>query len=80
LSSAFEDVEQIAQQCKFHDCSHHHELGCAIKVALLNGSLDGGRFYNYQKTLRELAPFISKGTRRTLDKEKGRNMRNFVVR
>ncbi|MFC4617741.1 ribosome small subunit-dependent GTPase A [Camelliibacillus cellulosilyticus] len=55
LSSSFEDIERLADQCRFRDCTHGNEPGCRVKQALSSGELDVGRFRNYLKLQRELA-------------------------
>lgn len=58
LSKAFDDIEELAARCRFNDCSHGNEPGCAVNEALESGELDGKRFQNYlklQKELRRLA-------------------------
>lgn len=52
---AFSDIEALAASCRFRDCKHGAELGCAVKQALRNGSLDERRYASYKKTGRELA-------------------------
>ena len=54
LVNLFEDIEQLALACRFADCAHDTEPGCAIKTALADGSLDSGRFQSYLKLQREL--------------------------
>lgn len=54
LSGAFIDIEEIAKNCRFADCSHEGEPGCAVAKALEEGSLDQDRFENYLKMKREL--------------------------
>ena len=54
LDTTFGDIEELAGQCRFSDCSHKREPGCAIKRALADGSLDGARWASYQKLQREL--------------------------
>lgn len=54
LDETFADVEQLAQQCRFRDCQHDSEPGCAVRQALDNGSLSSLRLLNYQKLHREL--------------------------
>jgi len=49
LSQTFEDIETLSTHCKFRDCTHTSEPGCAILKALQDGSLDKRRFENYQK-------------------------------
>jgi len=54
ISKTFEDVEEIVARCKFHDCSHENEPGCAIKDAINSGILSEKRFESYQKLQREV--------------------------
>lgn len=54
LSHAFEDVETIAARCRFRDCGHEAEPGCAVREALETGGLDPGRFRSYRKLQREV--------------------------
>ncbi len=55
LATAFEDIDALAQQCRFHDCGHTNEPGCAITAALEAGTLDAGRWSSYGKLQREAA-------------------------
>lgn len=54
LSKTFEDVEEIAARCRFGDCSHGSEPGCAIRAAIESGVLSEERFASYQKLQREV--------------------------
>lgn len=49
IADLFEEVEQLARQCKFNDCSHQSELGCAVIAAVGSGLLDPRRLASYQK-------------------------------
>lgn len=49
LEKAFEDIEQLASSCKFRDCNHRGEPGCAVESAILGGQLEGSRLENYRK-------------------------------
>ncbi len=51
---AFEDIATLAQSCKFRDCAHHGEPGCAIAAAINHGLLQPERLENYRKLLAEL--------------------------
>jgi ribosome biogenesis GTPase len=51
----FADIEALAQQCRFGDCSHQSEPGCAVRAALEDGRLDPERWQNYLKLRDELA-------------------------
>jgi ribosome biogenesis GTPase len=53
LSNAFDDVERAAAGCRFGDCRHQSEPGCAIRAAIASGDLDRARFNAYEKLQRE---------------------------
>jgi len=55
LATAFEDIERLAQHCRFRDCGHDSEPGCAIRGALDEGRLDAKRWAHFQKLSGELA-------------------------
>jgi ribosome biogenesis GTPase len=55
VSLTFSDVEELATACRFSDCRHSSEPGCAIQAALANGSLDASRWGSFMKLQRELA-------------------------
>lgn len=54
LFQAFDDLGELANQCKFRDCSHVNEPGCAVKAAIESGDLDEARLISYRKLQREL--------------------------
>ena len=56
----FADIEQLAEQCRFRDCRHETEQGCAVQIALSEGRLEPLRFSNYRKTEKELAHLARK--------------------
>jgi ribosome biogenesis GTPase / thiamine phosphate phosphatase len=55
VTESFSDVEEAAQACKFRDCQHNDEPGCAVRAAIEEGTLDESRFISYKKLLKELA-------------------------
>lgn len=55
LPKAFEDIQALAASCKYADCSHTAEPGCAVKKAVETGSLSEERLGNYLKLQRETA-------------------------
>ena len=55
LSTVFEDIEALAATCRFRDCSHTTEPGCAVRAALEAGELDAERWAHFQKLEQELA-------------------------
>jgi ribosome biogenesis GTPase len=53
VSTAFDDVEAAAAACRFSDCQHRSEPGCAVRAALRDGTLEVARLDAYQKLQRE---------------------------
>jgi ribosome biogenesis GTPase len=53
-------VEEIAQGCRFRDCAHDREPGCAVQAALADGTLDAERWKSFQKLQKELAHAVRK--------------------
>jgi ribosome biogenesis GTPase len=51
----FGDIDALAGDCRFSNCRHEREPGCAIRVALKDGALDEGRWRSYVKLQKELA-------------------------
>jgi len=54
MQAAFADVDALAAQCRFADCAHREEPGCAVRAALAGGTLDVERFESWGKLQREL--------------------------
>jgi ribosome biogenesis GTPase len=54
LSEGFGDVEELASRCRFGDCQHRREPGCAVRRAVERGTLEPGRLESYHKLKREL--------------------------
>jgi len=55
LSHSFADVEDIAADCRFSDCTHHTEPGCAVQEAVAQGTLPAERLDSWRRLHRELA-------------------------
>ncbi len=53
VEETFADIEGWAANCRFRDCQHGDEPGCAMQAAIASGALDPQRFYHYQKLQRE---------------------------
>jgi ribosome biogenesis GTPase / thiamine phosphate phosphatase len=70
LGSLFDDVEQIAQSCRFSDCEHRSEPGCAIKAAIDTGELDAARLESYRKLQRELRAVAARSDARLRSDER----------
>jgi ribosome biogenesis GTPase / thiamine phosphate phosphatase len=49
VEEAFADVAEIAGECRFADCTHEHEPGCAMRRALDDGRLDAARWESYRR-------------------------------
>lgn len=55
VDATFGDVSELAQRCRFVDCSHEQEPGCAVQQAITSGDLAPRRLHHYQKLMREQA-------------------------
>ena len=55
IERAFSDIDKLAEECRFHDCTHSGEPGCAIQKALEDGVLSMERWRSYQKLRAENA-------------------------
>lgn len=53
IASAFPDIEQVARMCRFRDCTHKGEPGCAVVAAVESGALRQDRLDSFQKLTRE---------------------------
>jgi ribosome biogenesis GTPase len=70
LQGAFLDIETLAEQCRFADCSHTAELGCAVKAAVEQWELDAARLESYRKLQNELKYLASREEHSTRQYEK----------
>ncbi len=55
LAEMFDDVEVLAERCRFADCAHRAEPGCAVQAAIESAKLDPRRLRSYEKLMREEA-------------------------
>ncbi|MFG2558823.1 ribosome small subunit-dependent GTPase A [Streptomyces sp. NPDC048496] len=60
VGQVFSDVEDLAQECRFHDCNHESEPGCAVLAAIEDGALPERRLDSYRKLLRENQRIVAK--------------------
>jgi ribosome biogenesis GTPase len=73
VSAVFDDVEGLAQECRFRDCRHRNDAGCALQAAVNEGRLDARRLESYLKLLREAERAAqSVAERRAIDRRWGR--------
>ncbi|MEV6007144.1 ribosome small subunit-dependent GTPase A [Streptomyces sp. NPDC051976] len=64
LTQVFSEIEELAADCRFQDCSHVSEPGCAVLAALEDGRLQHRRLESYRKLLRENAWIASRTDQR----------------
>ena len=77
LEATFDVILEYAEQCRFKDCTHEHEKGCAVQEAIENGSLDIGAYENFKKMEREKEHFESDALeRKKKDKDLGKLIKN----
>ncbi|MFC1937628.1 ribosome small subunit-dependent GTPase A [Chloroflexota bacterium] len=60
LQGAFHDIEMLAKRCRFSDCSHNVESGCAVRAAIDRGEFDPARLESYRKLQKELSYLASR--------------------
>ncbi|TDK21079.1 ribosome small subunit-dependent GTPase A [Luteimonas aestuarii] len=65
----FGDIEALAEACRFRDCAHQKEPGCAVRAAIERGELDEARFGNYLKLKDEIAAASDRLASRLADKQ-----------
>ena len=79
LLDVFEDVVRIAASCRFSNCSHNGDRGCAVMAAIESGDLDQRRFANFQKLSAEQAHNSrSLAERRERDRKMGRFFKSVI--
>ncbi len=78
IDSTFESILEYAQKCRFKNCTHVHETGCAVLKALESGEIDPESYENYLKMERERTHFeASQAERRKRDRIFGKLMKNY---
>ncbi|MBP7497976.1 MAG: ribosome small subunit-dependent GTPase A [Bacteroidales bacterium] len=78
LEYTFQKIVDLAVNCKFKDCTHLNEIGCAVITAVETGEIDRNSYNNYLKMEREKAHFESSvAERRKKDKTFGKMMKNY---
>ncbi len=78
LETTFDRIISLSQKCKFKDCTHTNEIGCAVLDAVEKGEIDKKSYENYLKMEREKAHFESTiEERRKKDKEFGKMIKNY---
>lgn len=78
IEAAFPDIEELAETCRFRDCTHTGEPGCAVAAALEDGSLPRSRFDSYQALKQEVATVKDRREQaRRLNKEKASDAKRY---
>ncbi len=83
LDTAFADVDELAVGCRFRDCAHGSEPGCAVRTAVESGALAGDRFDRWLGMRREVASAERRATevdRRAHERRIGRAARDAIRR
>lgn len=79
-SSTFGDIEDLANSCRFSDCNHENEPGCAVREAIEIGDLKEERLISYRKQRREIANMENKINfgHKYAEREKIKTMMGFL--
>lgn len=78
LEETFDTIYELSKECKFKDCTHTSETGCAVIEAIESGNLDRSTYENFSKMEREKSHFESTvAEKRKKDKQFGKMMKNF---
>ena len=75
MRETFEEIEALAARCRFTDCRHADEPGCAVREALASGALDAERYGNYCKMQREMEATAARQDQRLAQERKERTKR-----
>lgn len=79
LELTFDEITNLSYNCKFNDCSHTNEKGCAIIEAIESGEIDNESYINFQKMERERSFFDSSlEERKKKDKDLGKLIKSVV--
>jgi ribosome biogenesis GTPase len=78
LEETFDEIAYYSSQCRFKDCTHTHEAGCAIIDAVEKGIIDDDRYNNFLKIQKEASHYeMSYFEKRRKDKAFGKMMKNY---
>jgi len=80
LASGFSDIEALAQECRFHDCAHVHEPGCAVLAAVEADTFDAERYTSYLKLRKETEYLEARqeDAGRQLEKQRGKELNRMI--
>ena len=78
IEAAFPDIEALAERCRFRDCTHHAEPGCAVRAAVESGTVPAARYESYQALKQEMATVKDRREQaRRLNKDKARYSKQY---
>jgi ribosome biogenesis GTPase len=79
IEAGFADLTELAGQCRFNDCTHRQEAGCAVRAAVERGEVDTGRYESFLKLSRE-SDYLEAtyAERRRRDRAFGRHIRRVM--
>jgi ribosome biogenesis GTPase len=72
IDTSFQDIQTLAAECRFRDCAHTHEPGCAVLAAVDGGRLELDRLRSWRKLQRELESIAARTDRRLREARKRR--------
>ncbi len=75
VTDVFQEIEALAAACRFRDCQHEQEPGCAVRRALEDGTLDPARYANYLGLKRELRFLASRQDQRARQEQREQSKR-----
>ena len=76
LDQVFQEIHELGRQCRYRDCSHQGEPGCAVVEALAEGRLSRERLESYLKLVQEEA-YLDLDSREILRKKQERMYKDF---
>ncbi len=79
VDEGFDDIAELSANCRFHDCGHETEPGCAVRAAVADGTLDDERMQSWEQLRREAAYSEirnDKAARHRADRKLGRIIRD----
>jgi ribosome biogenesis GTPase / thiamine phosphate phosphatase len=78
MDETFDDIASRASECRFRDCTHMHEAGCAVIAAVDAGAIDGERYRNFLKLRKETQFYdMSRQEKRRKDRSFGKMLKNY---
>ena len=79
IDESYEDIAAIAKRCRFADCTHTTEKGCAVLLSVAEGELTAERFQSYQKLMKESKYYeMTYLEKRKKDKAFGKMVKNYM--